>query len=80
MGGTHSQNHLIIPEIVYSVYMNLFVFGLYCVIRESMENTAETKTRLMMWTILRHFASSHRLGREVSRLPRLCHRLGGVAT
>jgi len=36
------------------------------VIHQSLERDAETRTRQMLWTIRRHFALSHRLGREVS--------------
>jgi len=41
----------------------------FCVmgVHQSLERDAETRTRPMLWTIRRHFASSHRLGREVSR-------------
>jgi len=37
------------------------------VAHQSLERNAETRTRPMLWTIRRHFASSYRLGREVSR-------------
>jgi len=37
------------------------------VVHQSLERDAETRTRPILWTIRRHFASSHRLGLEVSR-------------